>query len=76
MQRTGQGMLKLTAFSMTRQAYNSWQTVVNESIVRVAVIIYMMENGFSSHWNKWKYTKKEADQLPFCNIGCAPDRKL
>jgi len=47
MQRVGQGMLKLTAYSMTRQSYNSWQTVVNESIVRAAVIIYMMENGFS-----------------------------
>lgn len=33
---------------MTRQAYNSWQTVVNESIVRAAVIIYMMENGFDN----------------------------
>ena len=41
-------MLKLTAYSMTRQAYNSWQTVVNESIVRAAVIIYMMENGFDN----------------------------
>ena len=41
-------MLKLTAYSMTRQAYNAWQTVVNESIVRAAVIIYMMENGFDN----------------------------
>lgn len=47
MQRTGQSLLKLSAYSMSRQNYNSWQTVVNESIVRAAVIIYMMENGFS-----------------------------
>ena len=47
MQRTGQSLLKLSAYSMSRQNYNNWQTVVNESIVRAAVIICMMENGFS-----------------------------
>ena len=47
LQSTGQGLLKVSSYSMQRQAYNSWQTVVNESIVRAAVIIYMMENDFA-----------------------------
>ena len=33
---------------MSRQNYNSWQTILNESIVRAAVINYMMENGFDN----------------------------
>lgn len=47
MERTGKGLMKLTSYSMSRQSYNSWQTILNESIVRAAVIIYMMENGFT-----------------------------
>ena len=40
--------MKLSKYSMSRQSYNSWQTILNESIVRAAVIIYMMENGFDN----------------------------
>ena len=43
----GQRLHKLSALGMERQAYTNWQTVVNESIVRAAVIVYMMEQGYS-----------------------------
>ena len=33
---------------MSNQAYRNVATVINESIVRAAVIIYMQENGFSA----------------------------
>ena len=33
---------------MERQAYTNWQTVINESIVRAAVIVYMMEQGYTN----------------------------
>ena len=33
---------------MSNQAYRNATTVINESIVRAAVIIYMQENGFSA----------------------------
>ena len=44
----GQKLHKLSALSMERQAYTNWQTVVNESIVRAAVIVYMMEQGYTN----------------------------
>ena len=47
MQRIGQGLMKLSKYCMSRQNYNSCQTIFNESIVRAAVIIYLMDNGFS-----------------------------
>jgi len=40
--------MKLSKYSMSRQNYNSWQTILNEGIVRAAVINYMMENGFDN----------------------------
>ena len=30
---------------MNNQAYNDWRIVINESIVRASVFIYMMDNG-------------------------------
>ena len=33
---------------MKQQAYSSWEIVVNESLVRAAVIIYMQDNGFDT----------------------------
>lgn len=32
--------------SMSQQAYGSWQTMINESLVRAAVICYMLDNEF------------------------------
>ena len=42
----GQKLHKFSAYAMERQAYTNWQTVVNESIVRAAVILYMLDQGF------------------------------
>ena len=33
---------------MSNQAYRNAATVINESVVRAAVIIYMQENGFTA----------------------------
>ena len=43
----GQNLLQLSPIGMQRQNYAQWNIVVNESIVRAAVIIYMLDNGFS-----------------------------
>jgi hypothetical protein len=43
---TGQKLRKFSAYAMERQAYSDWQTVINESIVRAAVILYMLDQGF------------------------------
>ena len=45
---TGKRLQKLSKLGMERQHYLNWQTVVNESIVRAAVILYMLDQGFSS----------------------------
>ena len=42
----GQKLHKFSAYAMERQAYTNWQTTVNESIVRAAVILYMLDQGF------------------------------
>ena len=34
--------------SMSQQAYGSWQTMINESLVRAAVICYMLDNEFKT----------------------------
>ncbi len=34
--------------SMSQQAYGSWQTMINESLVRAAVICYMLDNEFKA----------------------------
>ena len=44
----GQELYNLSEFSMNRQAYGNGETVVNESIVRAAVIMYMHDNGFTA----------------------------
>lgn len=53
MKECGEWMLSLSRWALSyAQAYGSWQTVINESIVRAAVIIYMLDN---------KYTAKQID---------------
>ena len=44
----GQNLLKLSPIGMQRQNYAQWSIVVNESVVRAAVIIYMLDNGFTA----------------------------
>ena len=46
MQAPGQRLLQLAQSEMEKQHYPLWQTVINESIVRAAVILYMHEQGF------------------------------
>lgn len=43
---TGQKLHKFSAYAMERQAYSDWQTVINESIVRAAVFLYMLDQDF------------------------------
>ena len=44
MEKIGQKLFQFSHFEMQQQAYNNWQTVINESVVRAAVFIYMLDN--------------------------------
>ena len=44
----GLNLLKLSPIGMKRQNYAAWNIVLNESVVRAAVIIYMLDNGYSA----------------------------
>lgn len=44
----GEKLMKRYYRSMSNQAYRNAATVINESIVRAAVIVYMQENGFTA----------------------------
>ncbi len=46
MQLAGEAMLSYSRKVMRKNAYSTWQNLVNESIVRAAVIIYLMDNEF------------------------------
>ncbi len=39
-------LLESSWWAMSRQAYGNWQTVINESIVRAAVVCYMLDHAF------------------------------
>lgn len=43
-----QKLLKLSPVGMKGQNYAQWNIVLNESVVRAAVIIYMLDNGFTT----------------------------
>ena len=43
-----QRLLEQDYYTMSRQAYPEGKTVFNESVVRAAVVLYMMENGYSA----------------------------
>lgn len=47
MESAGKALNTYSKDVMRRNAYSSWQTVVNESVVRAAVIIYLIDNGAS-----------------------------
>ena len=49
MTKLGQKLMQFTHLSMERQSYNEWQIMINESIVRAAVIIYMQDYGFKQN---------------------------
>ena len=46
MESVGPKLLHLSEAVMQRQAYPTWQIVINESIVRAAVILYFSDQGF------------------------------
>lgn len=50
MSKLGQKLLQFTHLSMERQSYNEWQILINESIVRAAVINYMQDYGFKQNF--------------------------
>ena len=45
MEPVGNAMLTYSRKVMRKNAYSTWQNLVNESIVRAAMVIYMMDNG-------------------------------
>ena len=53
----GRKLLKHSYRALNTQAYRSAETVINESIVRAAVILYMQNNGFTS-----EQIKEEMDE--------------
>lgn len=48
LQPAGEGLFEMCSQIMGWQAYGDWPSVVNESIVRAAVICYMLDNGSSA----------------------------
>ena len=47
LESVGQKLYRMSYRSMSQQAYKNVSTVINESVVRAAVIIYMQDNGFT-----------------------------
>lgn len=47
-EKVGQRLYTWSQPEMNNQAYNDWRIVINESIVRAAVFIYMKDNGLVS----------------------------
>lgn len=49
METAGNAMLTYSKKVMHKNAYSTWQNLVNESIVRAAVIIYLIDNGVAQN---------------------------
>lgn len=47
MQEVGQKLFQLSKSAMEQQHYNDWHIVINESLVRAAVIVYFHEHGIN-----------------------------
>ena len=47
MQEVGTGLLQLSQSVMEQLHYNDWHIVINESLVRAAVIVYFYEHGYN-----------------------------
>ncbi|MGX9985616.1 DUF4932 domain-containing protein [Soonwooa purpurea] len=55
LESAGEKILSAVKEPMSNQAYGNWETIINESIVRAAVIVYMKENAFSEADIKAEY---------------------
>ena len=44
-EKAGHELLTLSRKVMRRNAYSNWESIINESLVRAAVILYLMENN-------------------------------
>lgn len=47
LEKSGKVLLQSSLWAMSKQAYNNWKTVINESLVRAAVICYMLDKKYS-----------------------------
>ena len=47
MQEVGTGLFQLSQSVMEQLHYNDWHIVINESLVRAAVIVYFYEHGYN-----------------------------
>lgn len=54
----GTKILNAVKEPMSNQAYRDWKTVINESLVRAAVLVYMKENHFSEAAIKAEYEEQ------------------
>lgn len=45
MKKLGMKLLSFSQPEMEKQAYSDWETVINESVVRAAVIVYMIDHN-------------------------------
>lgn len=59
----GKQILEAVKKPMAEQAYTNWETIINESLVRAAVIIYMKENQFSEKAIKEEYKDQRNRQF-------------
>lgn len=41
-------LFESSRWSMSRQAYNNWKTMINESLVRAAVVCYMLDKDYGA----------------------------
>lgn len=55
LESAGKKILESVKEPMREQAYGNWETIINESVVRAAVVVYMKENGFSEAEIKEEY---------------------
>lgn len=47
-EKAGKNLMKFSEKAMRKNSYNNWQTIINESIVRAAVVLYQLDNGASA----------------------------
>lgn len=47
LEQAGTDLFKSSRWAMSRQAYGNWQTMINESLVRAAVICYMLDKKYA-----------------------------
>ena len=46
MEQAATDIFELSKWAMAKQAYGNWKTMINESLVRAAVICYMLDNDY------------------------------